>query len=131
MNGENDLEARKHRLGLNEKTVEERFVRGTGPGGQKINKTSSCVHLIHKLTGIEVRCQQERFLTQNRQIAWEILCSKLEKRKREKALEIAAERTRRRSRAPRRSYGAKQEVLRKKNLHSRKKQSRRRPDSDA
>lgn len=130
MDGMTDLEARKHRLGLSAETVEERFIRGTGPGGQKINKTSSCVHLIHKPTRIEVRCQQERSLTQNRHIAWKILCFKLERRKKERELERAAEKTRHRSRTPRRSRGAKRELLRQKNLHSRKKQSRRRPDAD-
>ena len=47
-------------LGVRPADVEERFVRGTGPGGQKINKTSSTVWLRHGPTGVEVRCQRER-----------------------------------------------------------------------
>jgi protein subunit release factor B len=60
--------------------VEERFVRGTGPGGQKINKTSSTVWLRHRPTGVEVRCQRERSQAANRELAWLEMCDKLEAR---------------------------------------------------
>lgn len=60
--------------------VEERFVRGSGPGGQKINKTSSTVCVKHRPTGVEVRCQRERSQAANRETAWEELCAKLEER---------------------------------------------------
>lgn len=55
----------------------ERFVRGSGPGGQKINKTSSTVHLCHEPTGVEVRVQRERSQSANRELAWAELCEKL------------------------------------------------------
>jgi protein subunit release factor B len=58
--------------------VEERFVRGTGAGGQKINKTSSTVWLRHRPSGLEVRCQRERNQATNRLIAWTELAEKLE-----------------------------------------------------
>ncbi len=61
--------------------VEERFVRGTGPGGQKINKTSSTVWLRHRPTGVEVRCQRERSQGANREVAWAELVAKLQARK--------------------------------------------------
>ena len=61
-------------LGVALGDVEERFVRGSGPGGQKINKTSSTVVLRHRPTGIEVRCQQERSQAANRATAWAELC---------------------------------------------------------
>ena len=51
--------------------VDERFVRGSGPGGQKINKTSSTVVLVHRPTGLEVRIQRERSQAANRELAWE------------------------------------------------------------
>src|ERR1700733_591567 len=73
-------------LGARVDEVEERFVRGSGPGGQKINKTSSTVWLQHRPTGIEVRCQRERSQASNREIAWTELCEKLEKRAREAVL---------------------------------------------
>jgi peptide chain release factor len=72
------IHARMAALGLSPADVEERFVRGTGPGGQKINKTSSTVWLRHIPTGTEVRCQRERFQSANRELAWAELCTKLE-----------------------------------------------------
>lgn len=70
-------EAKLNALGTSSAEVEERFVRGSGPGGQKINKSSSCVWLRHRPTGIEVRCQRERSQVQNRELAWDELCKKL------------------------------------------------------
>lgn len=76
--------ARLALVGVRPEDVEERFVRGSGPGGQKINKTSSTVWLRHEPTGVEVRCQAERSQTANRERAWEELCEKLEARVRER-----------------------------------------------
>ena len=72
------LRARFVSLGVRPEEVDERFVRGTGAGGQKINKTSSTVSLRHAPTGIEVRCQRERSQTVNRLLAWIELAEKLE-----------------------------------------------------
>ena len=66
------------RLNIRPEEVDERFVRGAGPGGQKINKTSSTVWLRHDATGTEVRCQAQRSQSANRLKAWEDLCEKLE-----------------------------------------------------
>lgn len=74
------IDERLKALGVRVSDVEERFVRGAGPGGQKINKTSSTVWLRHRPTGIEVRCQRERSQAVNREVAWEELCAKLEAR---------------------------------------------------
>ncbi len=65
-------------LGVRPGEVDERFIRGTGPGGQKINKTSSTVVLRHKPTGTEVRCQAGRSQAANREAAWAVLLGKLE-----------------------------------------------------
>ena len=72
------IEERFRALGLNVQEVEERFVRGTGPGGQKINKTSSTVWLRHGPSRIEVKCQAGRSQLANRETAWNELCGKLE-----------------------------------------------------
>ncbi|CAH1972919.1 unnamed protein product [Acanthoscelides obtectus] len=63
---------------LLEKDLEETYVRGSGPGGQKINKTSSCVVLKHLPSGIVVKNQETRFLEQNRKRARAILVKKLD-----------------------------------------------------
>jgi protein subunit release factor B len=68
-------------LGVRLDDVEERFIRGAGPGGQKINKTSSTVWLRHGPTGVEVRCQRERSQGANREVAWGELVAKLLARK--------------------------------------------------
>lgn len=79
------LRARFVSLGVRPEDVEERFVRGTGAGGQKINKTSSTVALRHRPTGVEVRIQDERSQSQNRATAWLALALKLELRRAEAA----------------------------------------------
>ena len=74
------IEIRLAKLGVRASDVRERFVLGTGPGGQKINKTASTVTLYHRPTGTGVRRQKERSRDANRRLAWEALCEKLEKR---------------------------------------------------
>ncbi|KLO18782.1 hypothetical protein SCHPADRAFT_912975 [Schizopora paradoxa] len=63
---------------LLESDLEESFVRGSGPGGQSINKTRNNVQLLHKPTGIRVTCQETRSLTQNREFARKWLLEKLD-----------------------------------------------------
>lgn len=66
-------------LGVSENDFEESFVRSSGPGGQKVNKTSSCVHLLHIPTGLAVKCQRERSQTLNRHLARRLLLDKIER----------------------------------------------------
>jgi protein subunit release factor B len=95
-----DIQSRLRSLGVSESDIEEKFIRGSGPGGQKINKTSSTVWLIHRPTGIEVRCQAERSQSANREQAWNELCRRLEARARAAADQArqAHEKDRRRTR---------------------------------
>ena len=98
------IDERLAALGISVADVDERFVRGAGPGGQKINKTSSTVWLRHRPTGIEVRCQRERSQAANRELAWAELCEKLEARLRagieaaQQARELARRQRRQKSR---------------------------------
>lgn len=94
------IQERLDALGVLAADVEERFVRGSGPGGQKINKTSSTVCVKHRPTGVEVRCQRERSQAANRETAWTELCAKLEDRVREaeQQRQQAAAKTRRQNR---------------------------------
>ncbi|KAI4499036.1 hypothetical protein M0802_005902 [Mischocyttarus mexicanus] len=63
---------------LDENDLEERFVRGSGPGGQATNKTSNAVSLKHKPTGIVVKCHKTRSLWNNQKTAREIMITKLD-----------------------------------------------------
>lgn len=98
-------------LGWQVAEVEERFVRGAGPGGQKINKTSSTVWLRHRPTGIEVRCQRERSQVANRELAWDELCGKLEARARSVAAAAVDVRETERRRTRQKCHGQKVRMI--------------------
>ena len=118
------IESRLKALGVWLTDVDERFVRGSGPGGQKINKTSSTVWLRHRPTGVEVRCQRERSQAANRELAWGELCEKLEGRRRstELAQQDARETERRRTRQ--KSAAQKARMIQTKKLRARHKAQR-------
>lgn len=122
---EAQLAARMTALGIREADVEEKFVRGSGAGGQKVNKTSSCVYLLHRPTGIEIKCQRERSQVMNRFFARRELCDKVEERVRgaASARQQAMEKIRRQKR--RRSRRAKNRMLDDKSKHADKKSGRR------
>ncbi|XP_075169969.1 mitochondrial translation release factor in rescue [Haematobia irritans] len=63
---------------LNEEDLEETFTRGSGPGGQAVNKTSNCVLLRHLPTNIVVKCHIHRSAQKNRVEARKILLEKLD-----------------------------------------------------
>jgi peptide chain release factor len=66
-------------LRILEKDIEEKFVRSSGRGGQKVNKTSTCVFLRHLPTGIEVKYSRERSQSLNRFLARRELVKRIEK----------------------------------------------------
>ncbi|MDP2924488.1 MAG: peptide chain release factor-like protein [Candidatus Omnitrophota bacterium] len=66
------------RLGIREKDIVEKFIKSSGPGGQNVNKTSTCVYLKHIPTGIEIKCQRERSQSLNRYFARKLLVNKIE-----------------------------------------------------
>ena len=124
------LSLRMKRLGLQERDLVERFIRGSGPGGQKINKTSSCVQLRHLPTGIEIKCQQSRSLLANRVKARDLICDLVEQRelKRQARRRFEAEKRRRQKRQP--SKRKKKINVANKRRHGIKKQLRSRPGMD-
>lgn len=114
-------------LGVRESDLEERFIRGGGKGGQKINKTSSCVYLMHRPTSIEIKCQRERSQALNRFLARRELCERIEARIRgeKSARQQAREKIRRQKR--RRSRRQKERMLQDKKKQGAKKSLRRAP----
>ncbi len=111
-------------LGIFEKDIEESFIRSQGKGGQKVNKTSSCVYLKHMPTGIEVKCQKTRSQGLNRYYAREMLYEKIEREikgeESEEEKRIAKIRRQKRKRSKR----AKDKMLQEKHLQSIKKKDR-------
>jgi protein subunit release factor B len=72
------LRERMEALGIHEKDCIEKFVRSSGKGGQKVNKTSTCVYLKHIPTGVEVKCMKDRSQSINRFLARRELIEKIE-----------------------------------------------------
>jgi peptide chain release factor len=116
--GGNELKLLMARAGVRPGDVTEKFVRAQGPGGQNVNKVSTCVWLRHQPTGIEVKCQKERSQAQNRIHAWELLLQKIEvaKRKKEGLQRYILEKIRRQKR--RRSRSSKDHILEVKHRHA-------------
>lgn len=115
---------RMQRMNVSEQDLEETYIRASGPGGQKVNKTSSCVFLRHIPSGISVKCQDERYQSLNRFIARRRLLDLIEK----KRTGIISEEKKRidkiRRQKRRRSRRAKEKMLRLKRLRSDKKKER-------
>ncbi|MFA4916446.1 MAG: peptide chain release factor-like protein [Syntrophales bacterium] len=115
------LTERMLKLGVRESDLRETFIRSSGPGGQKVNKTSSCVFLVHLPTGLSVKCQRERSQSLNRFLARRLLLDRIERLQLGilRAEKMRAEKIRRQKR--RRSKRAQEKVLRMKHLQSEKK----------
>lgn len=125
-----ELEERFRKLGVREEDLSEEFIRGSGAGGQKINKTSVVVQLRHLPSGVAVRCQESRSQALNRFMARRLLADKLEEIvfKEKSARQQLSEKIRRQKR--RRSRRAKDKMLESKRHQSAKKSLRGRPSRD-
>ena len=121
---EKALQEKMEKLGIKEADLRERFVRSRGHGGQKVNKTSTCVYLKHLPTGVEVKCQRERSQSLNRFFARRILARKIELillgKKSQEQQRIAKIKRQKRKRSKR----AKEKILRMKKVRSEKKRFR-------
>lgn len=118
------------RLGVREADLQESFTRSGGPGGQNVNKVSTCVVLKHLPSGLVIKCQRERSQAMNRYWARRILVDRLEAqihgRQSEEAQRIAKIKRQKRKRSKR----AKDKMLEAKRTQGEKKQLRRRVDED-
>ena len=121
---EKDLKVKMDALNIHEEDIEESFVRSGGKGGQKVNKTSTCVYLKHIPTGTEVKCQEKRSQSLNRYRARVILVKKVDEltKGKESQEQQRIERIRRQKR--KRSRRAKEKMLAEKRITSEKKKFR-------
>ena len=120
-----ELDEKMSNLGVNKSDIIEKFIRSGGAGGQKVNKTSTCVYLKHIPTGIEVKCQRERSQALNRYIARQLLLKKIESyilgelsEERKRIAKIRRQKRKRSKRAKEKILEAKRKRSKKKKLRS-------------
>ena len=114
-------------LGIREADIEEKFVRSSGRGGQRVNKASTCAMIHHRPSGIRVKCQISRSQGENRFYARRILCDRLEERIRGAFSAAARKRHKIRTQKRKRSRRAKEKMLRLKKQRTQLKQQRKAP----
>ena len=117
------------RLGIREEDLDESFIRSGGNGGQNVNKVSTCVVIVHKPSGLMVRCQQERSQGMNRFLARRLLADKIAEKIHGEISKKRAESEKLRRQKRKRSKRAKQKMLENKRFHGQKKAGRARVDS--
>lgn len=120
----NQLAQRMAALGVSESDIEESFVRSGGHGGQNVNKTATCVMLLHRPTGLQVKCQATRQQGLNRFIARRVLLDKIEEKKNGFVAAQRAEIEKVRRQKRKRSRRAKNRMLANKSHNAAKKESR-------
>ena len=124
-----DVNDRLEALGVSVEELKEEFIKGSGAGGQKINKTSSCVQLTDVTTGIVIKCQQSRSREQNRFFARRLLLEKLENIVLGKESAKARKEHKIKARKKRRSRRSKEKLLADKKINAQQKALRKKPSA--
>ncbi|MCB1080814.1 MAG: peptide chain release factor-like protein [Chlamydiia bacterium] len=122
------LKKRMEALGIHEEDLIEKFILGSGSGGQKVNKTSSCVYLKHLPTKIEVKCQQERSREMNRFLARRELCDQIAEKLHQEKTARKREIEKIRQQKKRRSRRLQKKILEEKRKRSETKSLRKKPE---
>jgi len=121
---EEALRLRMEGLGILEKDIEETFIRSGGHGGQNVNKVATCVMLLHRPSGLQVKCQATRQQGLNRFIARRTLADKIERILLEKKSEVEQRIAKVRRQKRKRSKRAKEKMLADKRHQADKKKAR-------
>ena len=125
------LRERMRRLGVQESDLRETFIRSSGPGGQNVNNTSTCVFLVHLPTGLSVKCQRERSQALNRFFARRVLLDRIERLQAGLRAQEKMEREKIRRQKRRRSRRAREKILLEKHRQAEKKVLRAKVSSPA
>lgn len=121
------LYSRMENLQIKEEDLIEKFILGSGRGGQKIQKSSTCVYLKHIPSSIEIKCQKSRFRETNRYYARAELCDRIEQMLFEKKSKKEQEIAKIRRQKKRRSRKQKEKMLEEKKRRSKIKDLRKPP----
>lgn len=117
-------------LNINEADIDEKFILGSGSGGQKVNKSNTCVYLKHHPTQHTIKCQKTRSREDNRYFARKRLCEKISDNHAHIVSEKKKAISKLKHQKKRRSRRAKQKILDNKHHQSSIKAQRKKPDID-
>lgn len=118
------------RLGIKENDLTEKFIRGSGPGGQNVNKVATAVYLKHNPSGLEVKAQKARTQGLNRFLARRLLAEKMEEKLNGIKSRKQAEIEKKRRNKQRRTRRTKAKILEDKHKQSEKKSLRQKPAAE-
>ncbi|NGX31328.1 MAG: Peptide chain release factor 1 [Chlamydiae bacterium] len=125
---ETKLKLEMRKLKILEKDLEEKFILGSGKGGQKVNKTASCVYLKHHPTNIEIKCQKTRSRELNRYYARKALVERIKELTQQELSEKQKLIFKIRKQKKKRSKKAKEKIKTEKQARAKTKKQRQKPD---
>lgn len=109
---------------IRQEDVVESFIRSSGPGGQNVNKVETCVQLVHRPTGIMIKCQKHRTQALNRSAAWEMMQAAVLHQYDQEIFKLKQEAAKKRRANRKRSIASKEKMLQWKKKNALKKRNR-------